>query len=263
MPFIQANGAQIEYQFDGPAAAPVLLLSNSLGTNFSLWDPQIRAFSSSFRVLRYNTRGHVQSSLTPGPYSMDQLGRDVLSLLEALAIDRAHFCGLSVGGMIGMSAALQAPGRFRTLIVSNTAGKIGNLDVWAARIAKVREAGMASVASAVVERWFTPEFVERDPRTVDSTRQMLLAIPPEGYAACCAALRDADLRDAIAGIALRTLVIAGARDPVIPLPDARLIADRIPAARFLELNAAHLSNIEDAAGFNSAVLEFLSASEAA
>jgi 3-oxoadipate enol-lactonase len=263
MPFVAVAAAKIHYQLDGPPAAPVLLFSNSLGTNLSMWDRQIPALASRFRVLRYDTRGHAQSSVSPGPYSIELLGRDVVSLLDALKIDRAHYCGLSLGGLIGLSAVLQSPARFRSLTICNSAAKIGSADAWNRRIATVTQSGMASVAAGVVERWFTPEFIARHADVVAPTRQMLLEASPQGYAACCAALRDADLREAISAIALPTLVIAGSRDSVIPVADARLLAYRIPAARYIELDAAHLSNVEAAADFNSALLAFLADSEAA
>src|SRR2546428_659528 len=170
------------------------MFSNSLGTNFSMWDPQASEFKKHFRILRYDTRGHGQSSVTPGPYSIEQLGQDLIALLDALQLDRVHFCGLSMGGMIGMWLGANAPERLSQVILCSTAAKIGTPETWNARIAAVRKDGMKQVASSVVERWFSPAFREKVPGTVASVQRMLEEANAEGYAACCAAVRDCDFR---------------------------------------------------------------------
>ena len=242
---------------DGAPDGPVLVLSNSLGTDLSMWEPQMPALVARFRVLRYDTRGHGASTVTPGPYTIGQLGRDVLMLLDALKIRRAHFCGLSMGGMIGMWLGAQAPDRIARLVLANTAPKIGTPEMWNQRIDNVRKGGMEAIVETLLERWFTAEFRARAPEQVSRVRAMLLATPPEGYAACCAAVRDMDQREAIAEIRHPTLVIAGARDPVIPVAESRAAAERIRGARYVELDAAHLSNVEAAERFTSELLGFL------
>jgi 3-oxoadipate enol-lactonase len=242
---------------DGAPDAPVLVLSNSLGTDLSMWEPQMPALAARFRVLRYDTRGHGASTVTPGPYTIGQLGRDVLMLLDALKIRRAHFCGLSMGGMIGMWLGTQAPDRVARLVLANTAPKIGTPEMWNQRIDNVRKGGMETIVETLLERWFTAGFRGRAPEQVSRLRAMLLATPAEGYSACCAAVRDIDQREAIAEIRHPTLVIAGAHDPVIPIAESRSAAERIRGARYIELDAAHLSNIEAAERFTSEVLGFL------
>ncbi len=262
MPFVESGDLRLNYRFDGPEKAPVIVLSNSLGTNLSMWDPQATVLCEKFCVLRYDTRGHGLSSVTPGPYSIEQLGRDVITLLDALKIERAYFCGLSMGGMTGMWLGVNAASRINGLVLCSTAAKIGTADTWNARIKDVKERGMAAVATTVVLRWFSENFVKKSPEVIEAMRQMLLQAPPEGYAACCAAIRDADFRHELSRVTARTLVIAGALDPVISTSDAHLVADGIPGASYLELQASHLSNIEAAPQFTEALLKFLSEPEA-
>src|SRR5271156_1328264 len=175
MPFIELAEHKIHYSLTGPVSAPVLVLSNSLGTNFSMWDPQLPEFEKHFRVLRYDTRGHGQSAVTPGPYSFDQLGGDVVALLDALNIQHANFCGLSMGGMTGLWLGLHAADRLQKLIVSSASAKFGTAETWNARIEAVRKSGMKPVATVVVERWYTPEFRASAPETVRATHRMLEA----------------------------------------------------------------------------------------
>jgi len=259
MPFIQVGDLRTHYALTGDKG-PMLVLSNSLGTDFSMWDPQMAELQPHFRILRYDARGHGQSSVTPGEYTIEQLGRDVLGLLDSLRLDRVHFCGLSMGGMIGMWLGIHAPSRLRRLALCNTAARIGTREVWNARIAAVSRDGMNSVAAAVIERWFTPEFrvsaTNRD--QVSRAQRMLENSPPAGYAASCAAIRDMDQREAIAQIKATTLVIYGDRDPVVPLPEAHYLTEQIPGAVQIELAAAHLSNVEQADAFTEAVSSFLS-----
>lgn len=256
MPFIDVGKLRTHYELTGDKE-PVAILSNSLGTDFSMWDPQIAELRRHFRVLRYDTRGHGKSSVTPGDYSIEQLGRDVLSLLDSLGIDRVHFCGLSMGGMIGMWLAIHAPDRLQRLVLCNTAARIGTKEIWNARIATVHEDGMKHVASAVVERWFTPEFRASNPDAVAKAQRMIENTTPEGYAACCAAVRDMDQSQEIASIKSPTLVVYGGSDPVIPIPEAQFLSDHIPGAIKVELAAAHLSNVEQATAFTQAVSNFL------
>jgi 3-oxoadipate enol-lactonase len=256
MPFVNVGNLRTHYELTGDKPA-VVMLSNSLGTDFSMWDPQMAELQRHFRVLRYDTRGHGKSSVTPGDYSIEQLGRDVLGLLDSLGIKRAHFCGLSMGGMIGMWLGIHAPDWLQRLILCNTAARIGTKEIWNARIATVRKDGMKQVAAAVVERWFTPEFRVSCPDAISKAQRMLENTPPEGYAACCAAVRDMDQSQEIAGIKAPTLVVYGGSDPVIPLSESQFLSDRIPRSHSVELPAAHLSNVEQASAFTQAVSDFL------
>jgi 3-oxoadipate enol-lactonase len=257
MRFVDVGELKTHYALTGEKA-PVLMFSNSLGTDFSMWDAQMPELERRFRILRYDTRGQGKSSVTPGDYTIEQLGRDVLVLLDLLRLERVHFCGLSMGGSIGIWLGIHAPSRLDRLVLSNTAACIGTKQAWNARIAAVRKDGMKSVAAAVVERWFTPEFRASSEKQVARTQKMLENSPPGGYAACCAAVRDMDAREQIARIKTPTLVIYGGRDPVIPLTDSQFLADHIRGAEKAEFAAAHLSNVEQADAFTNAVSQFLS-----
>jgi 3-oxoadipate enol-lactonase len=257
MPILKSGEARIHYVLEGQSASPVLVFSNSLGANYSMWDSQAREFHKNFRVLRYDTRGHGQSSATPGPYSVEQLAKDVVALLDHLDLDRVHFCGLSMGGMIGMWLGANAPERLNQLVLCNTGAKIGTLEAWNARIEAVRKNGMKSIAPAVVERWFTPAFLQKSPEIISKTLKMIEEANPDGYSACCAAIRDCDYREQVAAIHTPILVISGAHDPATPPADGRFLAHQISGARYVELNAAHLSNIEAPDRFNQELAAFL------
>lgn len=259
MPFADLPNVRLHYAFTGPAAAPALILSNSLGTNFSMWDAQAPAFEKRFRVLRYDMRGHGQSSVPPPPYAVPDLARDVLALADSMNITRFHFCGLSIGGMIGMTLALQAPERLSKLVLCNTAPKIGTPEFWNTRIQTVETKGMKEVAGAVTARWFTPAFQQSSPDKVATAIQVLESLDPQGYIGGCSAVRDFDFRANVAKIPTPTLVISGTHDPAATAADGRLLAEQIPGARYAELSTSHLSNIEDPAHFNEAVLSFLTA----
>jgi 3-oxoadipate enol-lactonase len=259
MPFADLPDVRIHYALDGPAGGPVLAFSNSLGADFSMWDFQAAQFQKSFRILRFDTRGHGKSSVTPGPYSIAQLGKDVLGLLDALRLQQFHFCGLSMGGMVGIWLGANAPERLGKLILCNTGAKIGTAEVWRSRIEAVRTGGMKAIAPAVIERWFTSAFRAKNPASVARIQKTLEKTDPDGYIACCAAVRDFDFREKLNSLSVRTLVISGAHDPATPPADGKFLAQHIPAAKYAELNAAHLSNMEDGVRFNSEVGAFLSA----
>jgi 3-oxoadipate enol-lactonase len=257
MPFADLADARIHYRFDGPDAAPVLVLSNSLGCDLSMWTPQMLDLTARYRVLRYDTRGHGQSSVTAGPYSIELLGRDVVGLMRITGVQRAHFCGLSMGGMTGMWLGLHAAERIDHLVLCNTAAQIGTPGLWNARIDAVRAGGMRAIVDAVIGRWFTDDFIARRDEYVAPVRVLLERMSPEGYIACCEAVRDADFRDALPRIRLATLVIAGTYDLPTPPADGRFAANSIPGSHYVELPAPHLSNIETAAAFTDALLRFL------
>ncbi|HEY0704785.1 MAG TPA: 3-oxoadipate enol-lactonase [Candidatus Acidoferrales bacterium] len=261
MPQIKVNGASLRYEWEGPADAPVIMLCNSLGTNLAMWDPQIATLAKEFRVLRYDSRGHGQSEATPGPYTIKGLGQDALGLLDALQIRRVLFCGLSLGGVIAQWLGVNARDRLNAIIISNSAAKIGNDDFWNKRIEKLREGGIAPVAAAQVLRWFTEKYVAANSQVIARMKEMFVATPLDGYIATCAALRDSDLRGSINYIQTPTLVLAGAHDVVTPPADGKFMAVGIPGAQYAELNASHLSNIEDAAEFTAVVVRFFSHQE--
>jgi 3-oxoadipate enol-lactonase len=256
MPLAKLPDAQLRYQLDGPANAPVVLFSNSLGTNFRMWDAQLSDFTQQFRVLRYDTRGHGESTVTPGPYKIEQLSRDVLHLLDALSLDRVHFCGLSMGGMTGMALASHSPNRVRKLAICSSGAKLGTADTWNTRIETVQKSGMKPVAAAAMERWFTPQFRSGHPDQVSVAQQMLEATNPEGYIANCAAVRDFDFRQNLSSIKLPTLVLSSTHDPVAPPADGHFLQKNIHGALYAELDASHISNIEARAAFNQTVLSF-------
>ncbi|MBI6955574.1 MULTISPECIES: 3-oxoadipate enol-lactonase [Pseudomonas] len=260
MAHLQLADGVLNYQLDGPADAQVLVLSNSLGTDLGMWDEQIPAWSEHFRVLRYDTRGHGGSLVTQGPYSIEQLGGDVLALLEALDIEHAHFVGLSMGGLIGQWLGINAGQRLHSLTLCNTAAKIANDEVWNSRIDAVLKGGqqaMADLRDGSIARWFTPAFAQARPDEAQRICQMLARTNPEGYAANCAAVRDADYREQLGRIQVPTLVVAGSADVVTTPEHGRFMQRRIVNATYAEFPAAHLSNVEIGAAFSARVLDFL------
>ncbi len=258
MSFVDITGGRIHYRFDGDAKSPVLVLSNSLGTDLGIWDGQAATLSKNFRVLRYDTRGQGGSLVTPAPYTIERLGRDVIEMLDALEIERAHFCGLSMGGMIGMWLGINAQERVTKLALCNTAALIGTAELWNTRMEAAINSGMAPLSDSVLARWFTPAFLEKAPADVARLRKILLATPAEGYAGGCAALRDADLRAEVCRIKAPTLVIAGSGDTATPPAGGRFLAQEISGSRYVELQAAHMSNIEAATPFSESVANFFS-----
>ncbi len=252
-----SDGCQIHYRFDGPEDAPVLMLSNSLGTAMAMWEPQLTDFVKHFRVLRYDQRGHGLSASPRGAYSIDRLGSDVIELLDALKLDKVHFCGLSLGGMTGQWLGIRSPDRLKKLILANTSPYMGPPSAWDARIELVYREGLAALAQTSAERWFTAGFIKTAPQTVVLFQAQLAGNNVAGYAGCCAAIRDMDLRPTAGLIDVPTLVIAGVHDPATPSEHAEFLATNIQAARLAHLNAAHLSNIEQPESFAELVLEFL------
>jgi 3-oxoadipate enol-lactonase len=259
MSFLFLDEVRLHYELSGPAGAPVLLFSNSLGTNLQMWEGQRTALEKQFRILRYDKRGHGASSVPPPPYRIEQLGQDVLGLLDGLRLDRVNFCGLSIGGLTGMWLGVYAPQRLHKLVLCNTGAHIGSLEMWNARIESVRKGGTKAIAPVAVERFFSPEFRARCPQAVATAQNTLSEIPTEAYIGCCLALRDTDLRDRVSGISVPTLIIAGSKDNATPPALGQELRDHIPGAQYVELPAAHLSNIEAVAEFNAALSQFLSA----
>jgi 3-oxoadipate enol-lactonase len=255
--WIDLSGVRLHYRLDGSEDSPVLVLSSSLGANLTMWDAEITEFAKHFRILRYDPRGHGESSTPLGPYRIEDLSGDVLELLDALGIEACYFCGLSMGGMVGQWLGINAPHRIRKLVLCNTASKIGTAEIWNARIAGVLSDGVGAISAQVLERWFTPEFHRLHPEEIAKSRKMLETTDRFGYAACCAALRETDLTESMQRINAATLVISGAHDPVTTPADGKQLAESISKAIYVELDAAHISNIEAADEFTSAVLRFL------
>jgi 3-oxoadipate enol-lactonase len=249
---------EVHYLLEGPEDAPVLVLSNSLGTTPAMWDEQTPTLSERFRLVRYDHRGHGGSPVPPGPYTIEDLGGDVLALLDRLGIERVSFCGLSLGGMVGMWLASEAPVRVERLVLCCTSARFAP-DTFDSRARTVRADGVGAIADAVVERWFTPAFREGRPEVAECARRMLLETPAEGYAGCCEALRDADLSGTLGIISAPTLVVAGADDPAAPPEEAELISDSIPEASLEVIpDAAHLANIEQPEAVTQAILDHVS-----
>jgi 3-oxoadipate enol-lactonase len=255
-----ANGIATHYTLDGPAEAPVVTLSHSLAASLEMWEPQLPALTQHFRVLRYDTRGHGGSEVPPGPYTMSTLADDVRGLLDALGIARTHFVGLSMGGMIGQTLALEHPEILDRLVLADTASQMppeaGPL--WDERIALVERHGMAPRVEETIERWFTPPFVTGSPDVVERIRMLIRTTAPQGFIGCGRAIQALRLADRLGEIDAPTLIIVGANDMGTPVALSELMRERIPDSELVVLeSAAHISNVEQAERFTEAVVRFL------
>jgi len=259
VPFVETDRIRIHYELEGAPTAPVLAFSNSLGTNLRMWEEQASALKDRFRILRYDTRGHGQTSAPAGPYTIQLLASDFIALLDGLGITECRFCGLSMGGMTALWLAVHHPDRVKKIVVANSAAKIGTAESWNLRIHTVASEGMANVAREVVARWFTPEFQNEKPEVVSALRRRLETTDLKGYIANCEAIRDMDQRASVAGISIPTLIISGEHDPVTPPTEGQALADAIRGAKHVKLKAAHLSNVERASEFTRALAAFLEA----
>ena len=257
MPMIDVDGLPFHVTIEGRADAPPLMLGNSLSSNMAMWEPQMPALKERYRVIRYDHRGHGRSAAPVGPYSMDRLGRDALAILDALGIERTHWCGLSMGGMTGMWLLTHAPHRIDRAVLANTAAHMGPADLWNGRIRTATRGGMEALVDGTLQRWFKPGLAEREPAMIEGVRAMILGTPVQGYQGCCAAIRDMDQRETIRGIRAPVLVIIGAHDPATTPAAGRLIAEAVPGAEAVTLDGAHLSNLEQPEAFARAVVEFL------
>ena len=257
MPMIDADGCLLNVSVEGRDGGPTLMLSNSLGSTMQMWEPQMKALTQVFRVIRYDRRGHGKSNVPPGPYSMERFGRDVLAILDDLNIARTHWCGLSMGGMVGQWLGANAPERFGKIVLANTTCHYPDPTRWNDRIKAVREGGIAAVADAVMAGWLTADFREREPQIAANMKAMMLTTPVEGYIACCEALSTLDQRELLPKIRSPTLVIAGRHDMSTTIADAEFMRSRIPGASMTILDAAHISNIEQPHAFTDALVGFL------
>lgn len=255
---VAGDGCRLASRLEGPGGAPVLVLSSSLGATHALWDPVLAALTTRFRVLRHDTRGHGASDAPHGDYTLERLGRDVVDLLDAWRVERAHVCGISLGGMVAQWLGAEARGRVDHLVLANTASFMGPASAWEQRMAAVRGGGLAAIVDGTVERWLTPAFRAREPEVTARIRAMVLATDPAGYLGCCAAIRDMDLRPSTGRIAAPTLLIAGAQDVGTPPASLAAIAAALSSpSRTVTFDAAHLTCVEEADAFARAVLDFL------
>jgi len=258
MPMLpMSDGTALHYRFDGDASSPVMMLSNSLGSTLDMWDLQMPALTEHFRVLRYDNRGHGASDVPAGPYGMERIGRDARELIEGLKLPQVVFCGLSLGGMVGMWLGANAPNLVTRAVLANTSAYFGQPETWNQRIALVEAEGMHAAAGGIIQRWLTADFIERNSALTAKVLAMIAGIPPNGYTAMAVAVRDVDQRASLPAIAMPVLIIAGALDPATPPAMGEAIADAIPGARLAILNAAHMSNIELPEEFNKLLLAFL------
>jgi 3-oxoadipate enol-lactonase len=257
MPMIDADGCLLNISVEGRDGSPTLMLSNSLGCTMQMWEPQMKALSRVFRVICYDRRGHGKSSVPPAPYSIERFGRDVLAILDDLDIDKVHFCGLSMGGMVGQWLGANAPERLDKIILSNTACYYPDPTNWLNRIKAVKEGGIAAVADTVIAGWLTADFREREPQIAANMKTMLLATPVKGYLACCEALSTLDQRALLPKIKSQTMVIAGQHDMATPVAAGEFIRSQSPGASLTILDAAHISNVEQPHAFTGAVIGFL------
>lgn len=252
------SAVEVHAVVSGRADAPAVVLSNSLGSTHRMWDAQLADLEQRFRVVRYDTRGHGGSPVPEGPYVIDDLADDLVALLDRLDIAKAHLVGLSLGGMTVMRVAIRNPERVQRLALLCTGAQLPPASAWTDRAATVRAQGSAAVAAAVVQRWFTPAHLDARPDVRSGYEQMVAATPAEGYAACCEAIAELDLREQLSGITAPTLAIAGADDPATPPAKLEEIVARIPGARLLTVpQAAHLANVEQPAIITPALIEHL------
>jgi len=253
---------ELRHEFRGRRGSPALVFTGSLGTDLTMWEPQAERLKPRFCTLRYDIRGHGRSPVPPGPYSIDDLGSDLLALLDRLGIERASLCGLSIGGMINMWVAANAPERVERLVLCCTSAQLGPPSAWHERAATVRAEGVGAVADAVLGRWYTAAFAAAHPDEIERMRGILTATPPDGYAGCCEAIAEMDLTPDLPSITAPTLVIAGEQDPSTPPEHGRRIADLIPGARFEVISpAAHLATVERPDLTTAMILRFLSDDE--
>jgi 3-oxoadipate enol-lactonase len=255
---------RIDHRLDGPADAPLLVLSNSLGTDLELWAPNLPTWVGQFRVLRYDQRGHGGSDVPQDPYTIEALGRDVIELLDRIAAERVSFCGLSLGGATGMWLAANAPDRIDRLVLACTSARFGEPEQWFERARVVRSQGMGAIVGRQLERWFTPGFAEERPEIVARYRRMLLSTPAEGYARGCEAVAAWDFRASLGAIRTPTLVVAGEDDPATTPEDGSFLAERIAGAGLVVLPAAaHLANVQQPESFAELVTRHVAFQEVA
>lgn len=260
MELASVNGARLAYRLDGAADAPVVMLSNSLMSTHAMWDKQMDALLAHFRVLRYDTRGHGRSEVTPGPYLMEQLADDAAGLIDHTGVGPVHFVGLSMGGMTGQQLAVRHPAKVASLALCDTASEMPTRAMWNERIATARAQGAAGLVDATIRRWFVAGFIEREPQDIAEVREMILTTPTEGYAACAGAVRDMSQTHLLSRIQAPTCIIVGREDPACTLAASQVLHEHIAHSTLHVIDdAAHLSNIEKPAEFTALLMDFLRA----
>jgi 3-oxoadipate enol-lactonase len=259
MPFIEVNGTTLHYRFDGPEKGPVVMLSNSLASDLTMWKFQVPVLIDvGYRVLRYDSRGHGHSAVSEGPYSIELLAVDAVGLMDAFGLEKVHFCGLSKGGMIGQMLGTQYGNRLISLTLSSTAAYMAPKGIWDERIKTVRKGGMAVVVDATIDRWFTKAGQTNLASSVEKVRRVILNTPVEGFCACCAAIRDMDQRETIRTVFAPTLVMVGEHDSGTPVSAAEYIHQRITSSVLTVIpGAAHFVHMEQSSIFNQTLLEFI------
>jgi 3-oxoadipate enol-lactonase len=263
VPTALVNGARIHYRLDGAAGAPVVMLSNSLMSNHTMWDPQMPALLAQFRVLRYDTRGHGESEVTPAPYRIEQLADDAAALIDAAGVGPVHFVGLSMGGMIGQQLAVRHPEKLLSLSLCDTASEMPTAAMWNERIGTARDLGIAALIDATIKRWFVANFIEREPATIAEVRRMIATTPAEGYIGCASAVRDMSQTHLLSRITTPTQVIVGREDPACTLAASQVLQREIRGATLHVIDdAAHLANIEKPEAFTRLLVDFIGAQAA-
>lgn len=245
------------YKIEGTPNSPVLLFSNSLGTDLSMWDAVVPLLLPYFRIIRYDTRGHGQSEVTTSPYTVAQLGQDIIDLLDQLNLGKIHFCGLSMGGQIGQWLGIHHPNRLNKLILCNTAAQIGTAKAWNDRIKLIKQNGLSAIWERTQKVWFTDTYIKDNAPKINELESMFLGNDSLGYSNCCAAVRDADFRNNLEKIKTKTLVIAGEEDPATTVEDAKFLVNNIPDAGLTVLSARHIPAIEQAELFAESLIDFL------
>ncbi len=258
MAHIRLGDEYFNVAVDGPREAPVAILSNSLGTDLRMWDPLMPELTKHFRVIRYDSRGHGASPADEGPYTIEKLGRDAVAILDKLGVDKAHWVGLSMGGMVGQWVLAHSGGRINRAVFANTAAHMEDSDFWEKRAQAAKDGGMLALADGIVERWLSAGFAAENPELVQMIKDMVANTPAHGYAACCIAIRNMDLRPSLRAIRKPLLVITGDQDSATPAAEGRMIAQSVAGARLLALDAMHMSAVEQADAFAAAVVAFLS-----
>jgi 3-oxoadipate enol-lactonase len=252
-----STGTRIAYFVSGRPWRPSLVLTHSLGSDHNMWDPQVEALKDQYYIVAIDNLGHGESDAPTGDYTVTDLAAAVTAVADAAELERFHYCGLSVGGITGLQLATHHGDRLLSLTLCNTGAKIGSPELWNERIQTARTSGMSALVDAVIARWFSHDFAQREPERFARARATLLATDPDGYAGVCAALRDADLRDDVGSITVTTLVIGGENDEAAPIEQSRWLHDQIAGSRLVELSAAHLSNLDRDSEFTAALSQFL------
>lgn len=255
--FVNTRGFPLHVEVEGPTDAPVLMVSNSLCTDLRMWDDQVPAFTQHFRLVRYDRRGHGRSGTPKGPYTVDDFGLDALAIMDDLKLGKVHWCGLSMGGMVGQWLGANAPERIEKLVMSNTHSYYADKEVWDTRMKLAQETGMAAAAVPAMGRWFTKDYIARKPEKVALIQQMFAETSIEAYIACCTAIRNMDMRPTHAKIKAPTLVIVGLQDPATPPAAGEEIQQRIAGAKLATIDASHISNMGQPEVYADLVLRFM------